>query len=143
LNKQKVAARTAQHSNTETHNMRKYALQLAIALVASVALPGMASAQDAVVTTDLNMRAGPSTEFPVVAVIPDNGRVDVHGCVRGYSWCDVTWADLRGWVSANYLQYYYRQRYVPLVEYAPAVDLPVIVFSVDTYWHDHYRPRVV
>jgi uncharacterized protein YraI len=87
------------------------------------------------------MRAGPSTEFPVVDVLPDGAPVDVHGCVNGYRWCDETWRDARGWVSASYLQYSYQNRYVPIVEYGPRIDLPIIEFSVGSYWDSHYRGR--
>jgi uncharacterized protein YraI len=121
--------------------MRRFVLCLASSFAAAVAMPAVAAAADAVVTADLNMRAGPSTNFPVVGVIPDNGQVDVHGCVRGYNWCDVTWRDERGWVSASYLEYYYQERYVPLAEYAPTIAVPIIEFSVDTYWDSHYRHR--
>jgi uncharacterized protein YraI len=47
------------------------------------AVPAVALAQDAIVTKDLNMRAGPSTDFPVVDVLPARTLVDVHGCVQG------------------------------------------------------------
>jgi uncharacterized protein YraI len=121
--------------------MRRYTIPLAAAFAAMIASPTIAAAQDAVASVALNMRAGPSTEFPVVDVLPDGAAVDVHGCVNGYSWCDVTWRDARGWVSASYLQYSYQNRYVPIVEYGPRIDLPIIEFSVGSYWDNHYRGR--
>jgi uncharacterized protein YraI len=121
--------------------MRRYALPFAAAVMATAALPSVASAADAVVTTELNMRAGPSTAYPVVEVIPADAPVEVHGCVRGYSWCDVTWQDARGWVSGGFLTALYRERYVPLVEYATVVDVPIIGFSFDPYWDSYYRSR--
>ncbi len=121
--------------------MRRYLMPMAAALVASTALPTAASAQDAVTTVYINMRAGPSTAFPVVDVIPSSEPVDVHGCVSGYSWCDVSAAGARGWVYADYLSYARGGSYVPLVQYAPEIDLPIIAFSVGSYWDTYYRDR--
>jgi uncharacterized protein YraI len=121
--------------------MRRYLMPMAAALMAGTALPNTASAQDAVTTVDLNMRAGPSTAFPVVDVIPDSAPVDVHGCVDGYSWCDVTAAGSRGWVSASYLSYMRGDNYLPLVEYVEEYDVPIVTFSVGSYWDNYYRAR--
>lgn len=125
----------------ERMQMRRYALSLAAALLATAAVPSVAAAANAVVTVDLNMRAGPSTAFPVVDVIPDNAEVTVHGCVGGYQWCDATWRGARGWIYGDYLSYYYGNRYVPLVEYGPRAGLPIIAFSVGSYWDNYYRDR--
>ena len=121
--------------------MPRYALYVAAMIAAGLAFPAAASAATARVTADLNMRAGPSTDFPVVTTVNDGARVGVHGCVKGYSWCDVTWAGNRGWVYATYLTYPYHDRYVPIVEYGDEIDLPIIAFSVGTYWDDYYRGR--
>lgn len=120
--------------------MRNLAISAAAVVIACVA-PNVAKAANARSTADVNMRAGPSTEFPVVDVVPGHARVTVHGCVRAYAWCDVTWRDARGWVSASYLDAYYRERYVPLVGYGSRIDLPIVSFAFETYWDDHYRHR--
>lgn len=121
--------------------MNRYITLIAAGLIAVIAAPASASAQDAVVTVDLNMRAGPSTAFPVVDVVSEGTPVDVHGCVAGYSWCDVSAYDNRGWVSASYLSYAIRGSYVPLVEYVSEIDVPIISFSVGSYWDSYYRGR--
>lgn len=122
--------------------IRRYVLPLFAAALATAAVPGTASAQrPAIVTTEVNMRAGPSTEFPVVDVIPDNDQVAVFGCIEEYEWCDVGWRDTRGWVAGEYLRYRRDTGYVPLIEYGPTLGLPIIVFSVDTYWDRYYRAR--
>ena len=121
--------------------MRRYVTSIAAGVLAMAALPAVASAQDAIVTVDLNMRAGPSTAFPVVDVVPGRTPVDVHGCVAGYSWCDVSADNNRGWVYAGYLSYPVRGSYVPLVEYVSDIDVPIISFSVGSYWDSYYRGR--
>ena len=121
--------------------MRRFLMPLAASFVAAVAAPSIAAAQDAVVTADLNMRAGPSTSFPVVDVIPERAPVDVHGCLDGYSWCDVSSLGNRGWVSANYLSYAGGGGYVPLIEYTSEIEIPIISYSVGPYWDTYYRNR--
>lgn len=121
--------------------MRRFLMPLAASLVATVAAPSLAAAQDAIVTTDLNMRAGPSTSFPVVGVVPASAPVDVHGCVDGYSWCDVSSDDNRGWVSSSYLSYAAGGSYVPLIDYTSQVEIPIITYSVGPYWDTYYRGR--
>lgn len=121
--------------------MRRKAIGLAAAVAGLVAAPAIASALTAMTTEPVSLRAGPAADFPVVDAIPDDARVNVHGCVRAYRWCDVSWRDARGWVQGDDLSYFYQQSYVPIVEYGPRIGLPVIVFSVDTYWDRHYRSR--
>ncbi len=121
--------------------MKRYITPIAAGFIAVIAAPAIASAQDAVVTVDLNMRAGPSTAFPVVDVVEEGTPVDVHGCIAGYSWCDVSADDNRGWVSASYLSYAIGGSYVPLVEHVSEIDLPIISFSVGSYWDSYYRTR--
>lgn len=121
--------------------MKRFLMPLAASFLATVAVPSLAAAQDAIVTTDLNMRAGPSTSFPVVDVVPASTPVDVHGCITGYSWCDISSDGNRGWVSASYLSYAANGSYVPLVEYTSDVEIPIIAYSVGTYWDTYYRNR--
>jgi uncharacterized protein YraI len=121
--------------------MRRYFTPIVAGLVAVTAVPAVALAQDAIVTTDLNMRAGPSTAFPVVDVLEERTPVEVHGCVAGYSWCDVSADANRGWVSGAYLSYAAGGSYVPLVEYVSDYDVPIISFSVGSYWDSYYRNR--
>jgi len=114
---------------------------LTFAVLGTVALPAIAAAENAKTTTDLNMRAGPSTGYPVVEVIPGGAPVTVHGCIADYDWCDTSWQDARGWVAGDYLRYFYRQSYVPVIDYGPRLGLPIVAFSVDTYWDRYYRRR--
>jgi uncharacterized protein YraI len=120
--------------------MKSFPAILAGSLIAVLALPHEAEAQSrAVVTTDLNMRAGPGTQFPVVNVLTGGRSVTVQGCVRDLSWCDVTTRTDRGWVSARYLAEEQRRR--PIVELAPSIGLPMISFQFGDYWDRHYSGR--
>lgn len=53
--------------------------------------------------TDLNMRTGPGTGYPVVSVIPAAQAVVVEGCLDGSYWCRVTHGTVTGWASGEYL----------------------------------------
>jgi uncharacterized protein YraI len=121
--------------------MRRLTFGLAAAVAGFVVAPNLASALSAVVTESTELRAGPAYDFPVVDSIPSDVRVNVHGCVRGYRWCDVSWRDARGWVPGDELAYLYEGRRVAIVEYGPRIGLPVVVYSFDNYWDRHYRGR--
>ena len=104
-------------------------------------VPTAALAARGIVTDSVSLRAGPGEGFPVVDRIPGGARVNIHGCLRGDAWCDVSWAGDRGWVSAEYLQYYYRNRYVYLPDYVDVIDVPVVPFVLGTYWSNYYAGR--
>lgn len=112
---------------------------LAAALLIST--PVIALAARGYVTSDVNMRAGPGTGYPVVDLIPADAHVIIHGCLNDYAWCDVSWRGDRGWVSADYLDYFYRNRYVYFPDYVNVIDAPIVTFSLGTYWNDYYIGR--
>jgi uncharacterized protein YraI len=64
---------------------------------------GMASAEPAVVSSDLNMRSGPAFDYGVVEVIPGGAAVDARGCGRG--WCRVNYAGRTGFARSGYLSF--------------------------------------
>ncbi|MEO0823359.1 MAG: SH3 domain-containing protein [Pseudomonadota bacterium] len=122
--------------------MRLIPLLTACALLAFglAGLPGgpAQAATATVATANLNLRAGPSTTYPVVTVIPAHAAVKTYGCVADYSWCDVGYATYRGWVSASYLTTVYQGATVvvtPVV--ATAVGVGVVTYS-RAYWDRYY-----
>ncbi|HWA49953.1 MAG TPA: SH3 domain-containing protein [Dongiaceae bacterium] len=121
--------------------MKKSALTLAAVAAGLLALPGAASALTAVTTQPVPLRAGPAPDFPVVDSVPSDARVVVHGCVRAYRWCDISWRDRHGWLPGDELAYLDDGRRVSIIEYGPTVGLPIIAFSVDSYWDRYYRGR--
>ena len=107
-----------------------------------LAFGGVASAQDdGYVNTNVNLRAGPSTGYPVVAVLEAGTPLEIFGCLDEYTWCDVDWRGYRGWVAARYLDYDYRGRRVVVEEYAPQIGVPIVAFSFNDYWGRYYRGR--
>jgi uncharacterized protein YraI len=110
-------------------------------VLAIAALPAAAFAEDAFTLQQTDIFAGPSSEFPQIASLPPNTEVGVAGCLSDWSWCDVTFANDRGWVWAGDLGYPYQNDRVAIIEYGPRLRLPVVVFSINTYWDAHYRSR--
>nr|WP_157213599.1 SH3 domain-containing protein [Rhizobium leguminosarum] len=104
--------------------------------------PAVAQAAEGYSTANVNMRAGPSTRYPAVAVIPAGSSVEIRGCLSDVNWCDVEFYGGRGWVSGQYVQASYQQRrvYVGPQYYRP-LGIPMIRFSVDNYWDRYYRNR--
>lgn len=117
-------------------------MRLKTALVAALLLaPTAALAAPGIVTVSTGLRAGPGSGFPLVDRVPGGARVNIHGCLRGNAWCDVSFSDDRGWVSSQYLEYLYRNHYVYLPDYVDEVDVPVVPFVLSSYWSSYYEGR--
>ncbi|MQQ99312.1 SH3 domain-containing protein [Glaciimonas soli] len=111
--------------------------------VALCAMPIVASAQQQAFTSkSVNLRAGPGRDYPLVAGVGPGAPVTVMGCVSGYVWCDVIVpGNNRGWIYAQNLTYPYQGNNVPIVNYGMAIGLPIVAFSIGTYWGSYYRNR--
>ncbi|WP_027526786.1 SH3 domain-containing protein [Bradyrhizobium sp. Ec3.3] len=117
-------------------------MKLRLVLAAAMLLaPTAALAAPGIVTASVGLRAGPGPGFPMVDRIPGGARVNIHGCLRGNAWCDVSWSDDRGWVSSQYLEYLYRNHYVYLPDYVDEIDVPVVPFVLSSYWSSYYAGR--
>ncbi|WP_158080952.1 SH3 domain-containing protein, partial [Pelomonas sp. KK5] len=107
----------------------------------ALALATPALAQQALTTGWVNLRAGPSRDYPLVMRLPPNTPIQVEGCLSGYNWCDVSVGPDRGWAYARQLSYVYQDRPVPIYGWGARIGLPIIVFSIGSYWDDYYRQR--
>ena len=113
---------------------------VALCLLTAVAvLPTNALAQQQGYTSKyVNLRAGPSRDYPIVVTVPAGISLTVMGCVEGYRWCDVTVGSSRGWVYAGNIVYTYQGNNVPLLTYGPAIGIGITTFSVGSYWDNYY-----
>jgi len=100
-----------------------------------------AAAFSASVVATVNLRAGPSIEYPVVAILGAGAFVEVFGCEEGYGWCDVQVGMNRGWVAAEYLQAEGPSGPLIVADGGVLLALPIIAFSFGTYWDTYYRGR--
>lgn len=101
--------------------------------------PSAQAANPATVTTDLNLRAGPSKQYPVVTVVPQSSAVMIYGCNANVSWCDIAYGRYRGWAAAGYIRVasggsavIVTPAYVARVGWAPVTYSRV-------YWDTYYR----
>lgn len=116
----------------------------ALALAAAMALPATAHAEEwqwAYTTANVNLRAGPSVDYPRVTTVPYGARVRLYGCLPRWSWCDVAWHGVRGWMSGNYLRVSYDDRWYGVPEAGVIIGVPFIGFDIDNYWGSYYRGR--
>src|SRR5665811_1641045 len=89
--------------------------------------------------TDVNLRAGPGTEYPVILTVPADAAITILGCVPDYTWCDSVFQDRRGWMRSIYLSGYSEGDYYLLRDYAPDRGYQRVTFNIDAYWDSYYR----
>src|SRR5579871_2846938 len=105
--------------------------------------PAVAQAADAnaYVTADLNLRAGPDTDYPAIIVIPAGQYVTIYACIPDLTWCDISYGENRGWAAAEYIQAFYQGQYMTVQQYAPLVSLPTSAFDIRAYWNSYYTSQ--
>lgn len=120
--------------------MRRRSLRYSLGALLLISA-GLASAQNAFTSRPMNVRAGPNGDYPLVAQLGEGEPLDVHGCLSDWSWCDVSFDDSRGWIYAGGLSFVYQGARVPIYSFGPRLGLPIISFSLLTYWDNYYRRR--
>jgi uncharacterized protein YraI len=88
---------------------------------------------------DVNLRAGPGTEYPVLVTVPTDAPITILGCLEDYMWCDTIFEDRRGWMRSIYLAGYYDGDYYLLSDYAPDLGYQIVTFDRAAYWDSYYQ----
>nr|WIE92429.1 DUF1236 domain-containing protein [Mesorhizobium sp. WSM4875] len=71
---------------------------------ALLAMSGAALADTPVsAVTDLNVRAGPGPQYPVISVLAAGQSATLRGCIEGSKWCTIAEAGGKGWVYSDYV----------------------------------------
>lgn len=118
-----------------------FAIASLAAASASLLVPMLAHAADAYVTGNVNLRAGPDPEYPLIDQIPAGTEISVQGCTDGWEWCDVIVDGDRGWIAGNFIEYEYQDQPVLLPAYGARIGVPIITFVIGNYWDHYYRDR--
>lgn len=67
-------------------------------------MSGTAFADTAVsAVTDLNVRAGPGPQYPVIGVLAAGQSATLNGCIENSKWCTIAEAGGQGWVYSDYV----------------------------------------
>ena len=122
-------------------NIRHLAAGAVTTAIMAASIGVQAQQQVAVTARTTNLRAGPATDYPVVAVLPAGFALAVQGCLPEYTWCDVIAGQSRGWMAAGNINYYYQNSYVPLSSYGAILGIGALGFVLNDYWGSHYRDR--
>jgi len=116
--------------------------QVGAVLTLALASAATASyAQVAYTAKDVNVRAGPARDYPVVTRLPRGVALSVQGCLSGYHWCDIAVGRNRGWVYGGNIVYPYQGDNVPLLTYGSMIGVGIVAFSAARYWDTYYVGR--
>ncbi|MCV3211774.1 DUF1236 domain-containing protein [Mesorhizobium sp. YC-39] len=71
---------------------------------ALAAMSGTALADTAVsAIADLNVRAGPGPQYPVIGVLAAGQSATLDGCIENSKWCTIAEAGGQGWIYSDYV----------------------------------------
>ena len=74
----------------------------------------------AITTASVNFRTGPSTNYPIITVLPAHVLLAVTGRNADRSWYQVVFNGVQGWVSASYLR-------TTCVQGVPVIITPLVL----------------
>lgn len=108
----------------------------ALAIAASVMATAPANAMPGFATPRLEIKAGPDARYPTVGFARYDTPLEINGCLRNWTWCDVTTRRTRGWVQGRDIQAASNGR---RMEYGTPWNVPQSDFDFDNYWDNNYR----
>ncbi|MBS9722297.1 DUF1236 domain-containing protein [Tianweitania sp. BSSL-BM11] len=108
--------------------MSKFRLLAATATILA-ATAGASFAQTAVTaTTDLNLRAGPGPQYPVIGTLGVDQQATLDGCAQGSKWCQLTVDGKPSWAYSDYLTSEFSTGNRVIVTERPAEAVPVVEY---------------
>jgi uncharacterized protein YraI len=107
-------------------------------------LPGAAHASNGVSLKAIDLRAGPSGDYPKIYHVRSNVGINVLGCLSNRRWCEVTVGGAHGWTQGSTLGVYdgrgHRHSILGGGDWA-YFGLPFITFNERDYWGRYYSDR--
>lgn len=106
-------------------------------LAATVLAAGAAQARPGYLVNNFNLFDGPGREYERLVRVPEDARVEVHGCLPSFDWCQVTWRGVRGWIDAHGVEVRHAGRMVTIYDFGPRTGIPTYA----SYDEDDYDDR--
>ncbi|CAN7211903.1 DUF1236 domain-containing protein [Mesorhizobium sp. LjNodule214] len=111
---------------------------------ALVAMSGAALAETAVsAVTDLNVRAGPGPQYPVIGVLAAGQSATLQGCIANSKWCTIAEANGQGWVYSDYVTSDFGGNQMVLTRRPVDADIAVVTPPSDDIYTDSYTSAIV
>jgi len=110
-----------------------------------LSLSGAAFAETPVsAVTDLNVRAGPGPQYPVIGVIAAGQSATLSGCIEGSKWCTIAEAGGKGWVYSDYVTADFGGSRVIVTRRPADAGIAVVAPPADdVYGNDNYTGAIV
>jgi len=122
--------------------MKRIVLIVLLLFGSAFASPAVfAQGLNGVVTSYVDLYAGPDPGYPTIAQLPAGTAVSIQGCTAGWGWCDVITLGMRGWVAGTFVQYTYQNQPVYVTDYGARIGIPIVTFSIAAYWGSYYVNR--
>jgi len=112
---------------------------------ALLAMSGAALAETPVsAVTDLNVRAGPGPQYPVIGVIAAGQSATLTGCIEGSKWCTIAEAGGKAWVYSDYVTADFGGSRVIVTRRPADAGIAVVAPPADdVYGNDNYTGAIV
>ncbi|MER8550274.1 DUF1236 domain-containing protein [Mesorhizobium sp. M0684] len=112
---------------------------------ALMAMSGSALADTAVsAITDLNVRAGPGPQYPVIGVLAAGQSATLDGCIANSKWCTIAEANGQGWVYSDYVTADFGGSRVVLTQHPASAGIAVVTPPADSVeYSDSYTGAIV
>lgn len=98
-----------------------------------------AQASEGKLVSAAHLLAGPGYNYPEVRRLAKGLSVDIHGCLKNWDWCDVTWRGNRGWVPAAAVEARRNAERFPVKDYGAQMGVPEVTFQLNSYWDANYN----
>ena len=112
---------------------------------ALLAMTGAALADTPVsAVADLNVRAGPGPQYPVIGVLAAGQSATLSGCIENSKWCTIAEAGGRGWIYSDYVTADFGGDRVVLTRRPADAGIAVVAPPTDDlYTDDNYTGAIV
>lgn len=103
--------------------------------------PGAAWAAEGFARSSSSLRAGPGSDYPRIARVASGESLEIFGCLRRATWCDVSADGERGWFPGSRIDFLQSGRRARLSSDGAMFGLSVLTFGIGDYWGAHYGSR--